>query len=598
VSASIEPTPTPPPASVEEPPLSILAIVGDEASRAVFPRVLATERLTLVRDLASGLAHVRAEAPDVAFVDVTLGEGAGLAMVHHVKAVAPDVTVFALATAQALEIAANAVALGGSGLMMLPLAGDEILNAVASVKLRRAERGARTQLEASASYHSRAAGWIARVAELAEAPDRPAAARQLVEVLLEATGAAGAVVYLAAAEGATELARTAATPNLERAPAFGAEMDILKYARAERLLVLPLGLRLLAVGHVLLLDPDEPRAAGGAPRIDGLLRLLVTQAATSFALLGERDRSSGGSIKDPKSSAYSFAYYVDVAGREIDRARRHGRRFAIATVAVDAASQGEPWSEPPMTPSSMAEHVLNAVRDTDIVARVDEHELHVLLPETDGLGAHACRRRVLSRLGGSKRGAVPPGVLVGVATFPHDGQDLSQLLRMARRRAEASKASIVHRLAPDQAGISDVLEALEWDSRVGAAPSGDVAAARPLELPIADAASLAASVVADALRGGATLLAVAHHPMLSLGAAVRSCVGAPRDNVVLHALDVRSSPQCEDIEALSVIAEHGAYALIARNQGGVLRGVHAADPLLADLLAERLGRAAGLRVFS
>jgi hypothetical protein len=29
-----------------------------------------------------------------------------------------------------------------------------------------------------------------------------------------------------------------------------------------------------------------------------------------------------------------------------------------------------------------------------------------------------------------------------------------------------------------------------------------------------------------------------------------------------------------------------------------VRGLHAADPLLADLLAERLGRAAGLRLFS
>jgi len=46
-----------------------------------------------------------------------------------------------------------------------------------------------------------------------------------------------------------------------------------------------------------------------------------------------------------------------------------------------------------------------------------------------------------------------------------------------------------------------------------------------------------------------------------------------------------------------VIAEHGAYALLARAEDGVLRGAHAADPLLADVLAERLGRAAGVRVF-
>jgi hypothetical protein len=78
---------------------------------------------------------------------------------------------------------------------------------------------------------------------------------------------------------------------------------------------------------------------------------------------------------------------------------------------------------------------------------------------------------------------------------------------------------------------------------------------------------------------------------------VRASLGSPRDNVTLHAIDVRAASG-ENVEAISVIAEHGSYALIGRTEGGVVRGLHAADPLLADLLAERLGRAAGLRLFS
>ena len=575
-------------------PMSVLVIVGDDVSCQVVERVLVEEKLVVARDLAAGLAHVRAQAPDVAFVDVTLGEGAGLAMVHHVKAMAPDVTVFALTTPEALEIAANAIALGGAGLLMLPLSGDEVLSAIGGVKQSRAERGMRAELEAAASFHERAAGWIARVAELAEAPDRTAAARALVQVLLEATGAVGAAVYLPAAEGAGELVRCAATPDLENAPSFGVEMLVLDHARSERLLVVPLTLRKLAIGH-LLLRGNQHTEGDERVRVESLVRLLAAQATTALALLAERDRSAGGSIKDPKSSAYSFAYYVDVAGREIDRARRHGRRFAIATIAletpVDAAA-------PALPPGELAEQVLKAVRDTDVVAHVDEQELQVLLPETDGLGAHACRRRILARLAGSGRSTLlPAGVLVGTATFPHDGRDLSQLLRIARRRAESSKASLVHRLAPEHNSLAEILEALEWEDDIAHPVASEPIAARALELPIGDAAALAAAVVADAVRGGATVVAVAHHPALSLGAAVRASIPAGRDNVTVHLIDASTAPQCEDIEAFSVIAEHGAYAFIARNQGGVLRGVHAADPLLADLLAERLGRAGGLRVF-
>ncbi len=566
--------------------VTVLAIVSDPDTIALLPKVLAHERLLLATDLAQALAIAQREEPDVAFVDIAIGDGAGLAMVHHIRAVSPGTTVFALATASALEAGAHAMALGGAGLLMLPLGGDEVLSAISAVKSRHAEALRRVDLEEHATRTARAETWMVRVTELADAADRSTAARALCDVLVEASGAAGAAIYLSGGEGVTELARVTASAGLARAPSFGSEMDVLAFARAEGLTVVPLALRKLTAGHALL-----EQTPGGAPAdADRLVRLLAAQAVSAFALLGERDRESGGgSIKDPTSSAYSFAYYVDVAGREIDKARRHGRRFSIATVALD---------EPGTPPAEVADHLLKAVRDTDVVARVDEGEFHLLLPETDGLGAHACRRRVLARLGGGERRAryVPPGLLVGVATFPHDGQNLSQLLRVARRRAEATRSSIVHRLSGDQGDVGDVLEAIEWE--MNAAQLGaDIAAPRPFELPVPEAVALATSVVGDALRGGTAFVAVAHHLDLSLGAAVRATIGPARENVTVHAIDLRSSQNGDDIEALSVVAEHGAYALIGRTRGGVVRGIHAADPLLADLLAERLGRAAGLRVF-
>jgi hypothetical protein len=412
--------------------------------------------------------------------------------------------------------------------------------------------------------------------------------------------------------------------SLDHLPAFGMESEVVEQARRERLLVVPLATRTLRAGHVLLAEPrgsslgptllggdgkpvsgplsqvmPASRAGAGARtspsslrgsagRFDGLVKLLATQAAASFALLGERERTGGAPLKDPASSAYSFAYYVDVAGREIDKARRYKRRFAIATVAFDP-----PGAEGPSGPA-MADLLLEAARDTDILARVDEHEFHLLMPETDGLGAHGSRRRVLARLTEKFSRGLPSGLTVGAATFPHDGQDLSQLLRVARRRADESRGSLAHRLGSEPSRLLDLVDRLA--GQPGPSPD-ETAAPRVLELSLADAAALAASVVADALRGGAALITVAHHPGLTLGAAVRAALGAPRDLVTLHAVDVRAS-QGDDLEALSVIAEHGAYVFIGRSQGGVIKGFHAADALLADALAERLGRAAGLRIFS
>jgi ActR/RegA family two-component response regulator len=606
-----------PPPSAGAPPsrsvgqrATVLAIVEDPTTRALLPRVIHRDQLLLTADMAEGLSLAMEHTPDAAFVEIGIGGGAGLAMVHHLKAVVPNVTIIALASRGALEAAANAVALGGAGLLMLPVGGDEIISAVSAIKARAAERALRLDLEQASAMYARAAGWMARVAELADCPSRAAAAQLLIEVIAEATSASAGAVYLSVADKATELLRTAALPPLDRAPPFGMEADILEYARAERLLVIPLSTRTFKTGYVLVAEQRErsiardlaprsrPAAFNPRPfihRIDGLVKLLATQATAAFALLAERDRSSGAPVKDPSSSAYSFAYYVDVAGREIDKARRYGRRFAIATIALEPP----PGEEPALAPAEMADQLLKAARDTDVLARVDEHEFHLLMPETDGLGAHACRRRLLARM--AERIAdqigqiVPRGLLIGVATFPHDGIDLSQLLRVARRRAEATKASVVHRIAADNLDLRGLLDTLDWAAYSGSA--AELATPRHVALPIADATALASTVVADALRGGAALFTVTHHASLSLGAAVRASLGAPRENVILHALDVRAS-HGDDIEALSVIAEHGAYAFIGRIEGGVIRGMHASDPLFADLVAERLGRAAGLRIFA
>jgi ActR/RegA family two-component response regulator len=558
---------------------TVLAIVADASTRDLLPRVMREDRLLVTSDLAEGLAFAQSAPPDVAFVEIGIGSGAGLAMVHHLKALCPGVTVFALASKDGLEQGAHAVVLGGAALLMLPLGGDEILTALATVKVRMQERAARDQLEALAKAHAEENEWMDQVAQIADCPNRSAAARRALEILIDAGSAESGVVYLALGERAHELARGASIGALEKLPGFGLEPEIMELARVEDLLVLPLATQSVGAGYVLLGKPrvDEPRRR--------FLNCLAAHAGTALALLGERERAGGGAMKDPGSSAYSFAYYVDVAGREIDRARRYGRRFAIVTVVREDEARD-------LSATDLADKLLQAARDTDVVARVDEHEMHLLLPESDGLTAHACRRRVLARL--AVGSPAPKGILVGVATFPHDGSDLARLLRVARRRAEATRASVVHRLGPETTSLADLLDVLAWDA--AATRSNDVASPQPIELDVADAAAFASSVVGDAIRGGPTFIAVATHEHVGLGAAVRASLPR-RDDVTFHALEVRSNGG-DPIEALSVLAEHGAYALLGRNVGGVVRAMHAADPLLADLLAERLGRAAGLRVFS
>lgn len=575
--------------------LSVMAIADDRATIDLMQRTLSGsgDTLSVATNLAEGLARTAAEVPDIVFVDVSLGRNAGLAVVHHLRALAPTVQVYAMARADRLELGTQAVSLGGAGLVMLPLSGDELLTVLADVRARRSERLLREKLQREAAESRRGASLLSRVMELGEARSRREASEHLANLLQQEAGVRRALVYLPAGEGSRQLVRTAVCGDAGDSPSFCDEMELLGWAGRAQLEVVRLALRKETCGLVLVDRPLSRDDEQGLP----LVGLIGAQAATALALIAAREQSHRGAMKDPSSSAYTFAYFVDVAGREIDKARRHGRRFALATIAIE----GEPESFDGLERDASVEtveRVLGAVRDTDVLARVDEHEFYLLLPETGGTGAHTCRRRVMRQLGGPgglRRGNGPSVELcMGVATYPHDGADLSTLLRVAKHRAEASRRSVVRRLDLERLPLGELLDALLW----GLSDEDGVGIEQPrsIELPAMDLVGLALTALGEASRGGGVRIAATQRPGMSIGSAVRAALGREREDVRLHAADVSDSPGCRDLEILSIVAEHGAYALVGRVDRGVVRAIHAADPLLADLLAQRLGQASGTRV--
>jgi ActR/RegA family two-component response regulator/GGDEF domain-containing protein len=577
--------------------LNVVAIVSSADAIEVMGRTLGQsgDRLSVATDLAEGLVRISSQVPDVAFVDVTMGDGAGLAVLHHVRALAPHVTVFALTGAESLALGVQATALGSAGTLVLPLSGDELMNALADVRTRLAERDERLRLERAAAASIRHVALVEQVAELAEAPTRRDAAERLSELLIDGLGLLLAAVYVPAAEGSRQLMRVAGRGKLGDAPSFCDEMELLNHAREHQLDTLRLALRREQSGLVLLGKTVEGRSAS---QVFPLLPLLGAQATTALALIGAREQSHRGAMKDPSSSAYTFAYFVDVAGREIDMARRHGRRFALATIGVqfDRPSQGEGEGEPTVL---VAEHVLTAVRDTDVLARVDANEFYLLLPETGGLGAHSCRRRILAELATREPSwsAGGLGMTVGVATFPHDGGDLSRLLRVAKQRAEASQNSVVHRLNLSEHSLPDLADALL------AQPSGDllphargVESPHYIELPAMDLVGLALSIVSEAWRAGQARVVASVHAGISVGGAVRAEHGRDGDGLRFDAIDVSGLENCANLDVLCVVAEHSAYVLLGRSEGNLVRAVHAADPLLVDLILRKLSDATDLRL--
>ncbi len=568
-----------------------MAILQDAPTAELMARVFeqspSRDQLRVATDLAEGLARTVAEAPDIVLIDVSLGNHAGLAVVHYLRSVAPDVVVYALARTQDLELGTQAVALGGAGLLALPLSGDELLNVLAEIRTRRAERAERQRLARVAARSERGASLVARVAEISHARNRRDAAEQLARVLVDHGGLSRVLVYLTAGAGSRQLMRAAAAGSVPEGPSFCDQLELLAFAQSAELEVVHLSLRheeagvLLLGGRMLEAGSDEPLP---------FTELLSAQAATALALIGEREQAHRGAMKDPSSSAYTFGYFVDVAGREIDKARRYGRRFALATISIAE-------DVPEAAGIQVVERTLGTVRDTDVLARVDEREFYLLLPETGGVGAHVCRRRILRQLGQIPSRASPLSngldVTLGVATYPHDGRDLSQLLRVAKYRADGARSSVAGRRELASRSLAEMHEMLVWEL---SGPDLAGFAPRVVEMPAIDLVALATTALSEARRGGAVRVIVTHRPGVSLGAAVRGMLGRDTPDARVDVVDISGAPAHADVEALSLVAEHGAYALIARIDLGRAHVVHAADPLLADLIAERIGQLANLRL--
>jgi hypothetical protein len=163
---------------------------------------------------------------------------------------------------------------------------------------------------------------------------------------------------------------------------------------------------------------------------------------------------------------------------------------------------------------------------------------------------------------------------------------------VAKYRAEMSEKSVVRREALGSTPLSELLDALLWVIEQG---DDSVEAPRLLELPVRDMLGVASSAVLEATRAGKTWMLASQTAGMSMAAAVRAADGNDRPASKLETVDMTAIAGCADLEVLALVAEHGAYTLLGRVSGDVIRGVHSADPLFADLMADRLGEAVGAR---
>ncbi|MEZ4251541.1 MAG: response regulator [Polyangiales bacterium] len=605
---------------LSDPRLRVLVVAPegphDDGHDAAFVAEVLEERgdvVELFARIPEALERLGRGDVDLAVVSLSMPRGDGLALVHHLRALHPLVDVIVLITPNDLEDAAHAMALGVLQTVMRPLTGDALLVAVDRARERRILLDQRRRLGAEARWGKMRSATYARCAAFVAETDARVVGERILQTCGEELPLAAGALYAPPFPGAGTYLRAAVVAGGDELPTVLDDEAIARLDPTQPVQVDD------AVVRVLFFGTDDLDACAvlvplEAPNDEQRESLTIVASLGTAALTAARkvDAIARTGLKDPETSAYTFAYFGDVAGREIDRAQRHGRRFALMTLALDGQEALVERATPDVRLQArrlVTDAVLSAIRDSDVLARVEDDELYLLLPETGLLGALAARRRIEARWdairfqNGALRALLDDAglddlaleLVPGIAVFPQDGADLGRLLRTARRRAEQSRHGAWRRLGLGGLSFGDALD------RVLLADAADDRHASHAILPPGFVARLGAAFASDAVRQRSpgvlyvsgddalaeSVLGVLEHETTS----VRGWVLDPGTRPGPRRLAV-DDPMLADRVLLLGLTEVGGYALAGRLRGdGALIAFHGADLDLVDGLVTSLQRA-------
>ena len=189
-------------------------------------------------------------------------------------------------------------------------------------------------------------------------------------------------------------------------------------------------------------------------------------------------------VTDPLTSLYNRRLFAEAFEKELTRARRYGLPLGLVVLDLHRFKDvndryGHPRGDDVLR--ATATTLRKALRTSDSAFRIGGDEFALLLPQTDAVQALALSRRVetvfveiLRPLGL----AFPVTMDHGVATFPQDGEQAEQLIRIADERLYRLQHAGHNQGAKDAFRLPDTPQAPSLNA---APPQASISAARAAE---------------------------------------------------------------------------------------------------------------------
>jgi diguanylate cyclase (GGDEF)-like protein len=177
----------------------------------------------------------------------------------------------------------------------------------------------------------------------------------------------------------------------------------------------------------------------------------AASAWKNFTRLAKMEKVS---LRDEETQAYSMGFLSDYFEKESYKSGRFRRPLSVVFMIIDNVSRLVEQTRETLVAGAIADMVAavrKALRDSDLIARVESNRFCVVLPETDHFGSVLASRRLRKavrehcriRYMGTEHTLEPFFVS---ATMPRDGKDLMGLWRVAEEKYRLQKRSPFHRM--------------------------------------------------------------------------------------------------------------------------------------------------------
>ncbi|MHB9111266.1 MAG: GGDEF domain-containing protein [Thermoleophilia bacterium] len=178
-----------------------------------------------------------------------------------------------------------------------------------------------------------------------------------------------------------------------------------------------------------------------------MLGSLAAQAASAVDNVNFVELQELLATTDPMTSLFNFRYLCSCMEKEVSKSRRYDHKLSVAILDLDdfkAINDTFGHKAGDDLLRAVGEVLTSGVREADMVARYGGEEFSVVFPETDKADALMVvekLRREIADISLSEYPEVRVTTSIGVAGFPEDGEDKTDLLVSADKALYRAKAA-------------------------------------------------------------------------------------------------------------------------------------------------------------